>query len=264
MPKRLAQNMEDEVVRLYHDGFGTNTIAERIGVHRGTVQRCLKRQGVTLRKTSPYVHYDVHHFDHYTPSSCYWAGFIAADGYITPERASLVLHLSEKDAVHSRLFATTIGLPEDRVAIDKDGSCRLTVCGEWYVDQLLTNFHIGPNKTTRTIIPNLPQEMLPHFVRGYFDGDGAVLPGSDVSCINFTSCSGQMLVGLQELFFELGVRLKSRNHVPPIQNGVQMSYSGKNAGLIVEWMYKESTPCLRLQRKYEKCLECFPWAFRQP
>ena len=32
-------------------------------------------------------------FDTYTPESCYWAGFIAADGYIRDDRDATTIHL---------------------------------------------------------------------------------------------------------------------------------------------------------------------------
>lgn len=43
---------ENDIVSLYTSGTSTNDIAKKYGVTRGTIVRCLKRNGVTLRKGS--------------------------------------------------------------------------------------------------------------------------------------------------------------------------------------------------------------------
>lgn len=55
-------------------------------------------------------------------------------------------------------------------------------------------------------------------------------------------------------FHHLGVNLKSKNDVPPIQNKSgcgQISYSGKNAKIVLDWLYKNSDEKMRLTRKFE-------------
>lgn len=49
--------------------------------------------------------------------------------------------------------------------------------------------------------------------------------------------------------------------VPPIQNPIngvgQISYSGKNAKQILDWLYKDSDYLTRLDRKYKRYLDYF-------
>ena len=94
--------------------------------------------------------------------------------------------------------------------------------------------------------------MIRHFVRGVFDGDGCVT-GSERTVVSFTSASPKFMSSLQKLIYtEVGVRLKGKNLYPPVQNGKQISYSGRNAELILSWMYDSSAKSSRLDRKFNR------------
>lgn len=243
-----------KMTQLYNDGIGTNTIAKVLNKHRSTIQKWLMRSNIPLRKASPRHKYNINFFSHYTPESCYWAGFIMADGCI--RETTLHIKLANKDREHLQKFLNAI---QSDYPINGTIYSTVDISGQWFLSDLKNNFGIIPRKTFVTKFPNIPVNMRPHFIRGLIDGDGSI-------CL--TSCPTLSLVGTTELLTEissifstLGVKLKSGNLTPPIQvknkNIGHMSYSGKNAKLILTWLYANSTPSTRLDRKYKRFISLF-------
>lgn len=243
------------MIQLYESGTGTNEIAKRFNVHRSTVQQSLKKSSIKLRKRSPSHHYDVRFFSRYTPESCYWAGFIMADGCI--RRTCLHIKLANKDRGHLRKFLDSIRA--DYQIRDHSNYCTIDVSGPWFLHDLKTKFGIVPRKTFITQYPDIPSRFDKHFIRGLLDGDG---------CITRTTCPSLNFAGTKKLLSTiahklraLGVHLKSGNEVPPFQrtnkNIGHIHYSGENAKLILRWIYQNSNNLLRLDRKHEKYQKLF-------
>ncbi len=129
MPNKIDEKIEKDIIDLYNDGYGTMEISQKCGVHRATVQRVLQRNNIDLRKRTP-VHYDIHFFDEYNENSCYWAGFIAADGYVRSDRAAVTIHLASADYEHLLKLAK---LTDDTVAVIP---CSIVTVGEEVVTEV--------------------------------------------------------------------------------------------------------------------------------
>ncbi len=249
MSPKIKSFIESKIVSLYDDGYRVLYLCKLFSIHRGTVQAVLKRNGVELRKSSPKYLFNTKFFDEYNRSSSYWAGFIAADGHIRSDRSLLHIKLSLKDIDHLDKFKKAIGFEGNVHSNHK--YCYIDICGKWYPEALKVNYNIGPRKTNSIEFPEIPSRLISSYIRGYFDGDGCI---TVTSCptINFTSGSISMLSSIQEIFYDNGIRIKSKNRVPPIQAGKQISYSGENAKKILDWIYKGSTETERLDRKYNR------------
>lgn len=240
------------MIQLYESGIGTNEIATIFHHHRSTIQKWLKKSSIKLRKRSPTYHYNNKFFSKYTPESSYWAGFIMADGCI--RRTTVHIKLANKDKPHLQKFLDAIN---SNYNINGREYCTVDISGQWFIQDLQTNFGIVPRKTFVTTYPNIPSKFDSHFIRGLFDGDGS---------ITYTTCPSINFVGTEELlnalarkFKCLGVNLKSGNEYPPFQrtngNIGSIHYSGKNAKLILDWLYQGKNICL--DRKYERYVELF-------
>lgn len=258
MKQRICGQKVEDIITMYNIGHGTMYIAHTLKISRSTVQKYLLKRGVTLRKTSPRFVYNIKFFEKFNKKSAYWAGFIAADGYIRPKRATLHIKLSNVDYDHLLKFCKEIQyhyLPKESKS---NNYCYIDVCGTWFIDDLKKNFDLSSNKTMNIkIYDKIPKKYLSHFVRGHFDGDGCVTY-TTVPSISFTGASQLMLNQLKILFRDsLKIKLKSRNDSPPISNGRHIQYSGKNAYRILKWMYSGSEEGTRLNRKYNKFLELF-------
>lgn len=252
MPKRISQELELKIIKDYNDGYGTNCLAEKYNLNRSTIQRCLIRNNINLRRVSPYSHYDVHFFDNYNKESCYWAGFIAADGYIRDDRDSTVIHLCNDDISH--LYKLKELTKFEGNIINSNKECSINFAGTWFGENLYKNYGLTPRKTYDVYISeNIPKNMLKHFIRGYFDGDGCISDCKGYPMINFSSGSITLLNQLIEIFKDLGISLQTKTKSPEIK-GIQIRYTCSNAMKILKWMYEDSTYLTRLDRKYNKYL----------
>lgn len=252
IPKKIDDEMEHLIALDYKNGYGTNYLTEKYGIHRSTIQRCLLRNGIELRRGSPYKHYNINFFDEYNPESCYWAGFIASDGYVRNDRDAVCLHICNDDISHLYKIKELTNY-EGNISNSKR-ECSITFCGKWFSEKLFDNYNITPRKTHNiTISDKIPKEMLKHYIRGYFDGDGCISDNNGYPHIDFSSSSEKLLKQLIGIFQDIGVQLQTKKGQPEI-NGIQINYSCSNAMKILKWIYKESTYLTRLDRKYNKYL----------
>lgn len=257
--RRYSHNFEEKIINDYINGIGTISISKKYNLNRGVVQTILKRNNVKLRRVSPWKKsYNINFFDTYTKESCYWAGFIAADGNVRKDRNSINIHLQLSDLSHLEKFAKMIDF---KGTIEKsDNSCRIAIDGEWYVKALEKNFDIKPQKTFNISFPiNMPKEFLSDYLRGYFDGDGCISNGAkDCLHISFTSGSTTFLNQCIEYFYNLGIKIRksklNSTEKPIIQKNITIDYTCTNALKILNHLYKNSNENTRLTRKYNKYL----------
>jgi len=267
--KEITLEMRSTVLAEYQKGAGTCEIAEKLNVKRWVPWRILSDAGVQLRRKSVYKKkYNQQFFDEYSPESAYWAGFILADGNITRNSSLLQMSLSNVDESHLLKFCEAIGLENK---LTPDGDCvRMSVSGKHVCQSLADNFGVYPRKSNVCVFPEqIPKHLWSHFIRGVFDGDGCVTHGTYLNkkseqkhnlVINFTG--SVELLSFLKTFFHNDMNIiaggRSVTGVPPIhlvgknkQTG-QMSYSGQNAVVILDWFYEKSNNAIRLDRKFDK------------
>lgn len=248
-----------KMISLYMSGLGTNKIAKILGFHRSTIQYNLIKSGIELRKKSPLSFYDVTYFDKYSPDSCYWAGFIYADGNVAKNNSYVNIHLAGVDLEAIEFIAKATKF-EGNIEKCKDSSVRIYFNGEWFPNSLKKLYGIIPKKSKKGDMPkNLSENDFRNFLRGFYDGDGSI---SRPSCplISFTS-NLRDLEYLVVFFHEkLNIVLKQKHKYARIQNRGcygQAAYAGKNAKKILDWLYEGSNEETRLRRKYERYKEYF-------
>lgn len=254
MPTRINKEIENNVVDLYNEGYGVMELSDKYKIHRCTIQRILKRNNIKLRKRTP-SHYNIHFFDEYNVDSCYWAGFIAADGYVRSDRANVSIHLSKTDLGHlKKLEKLTNYIGKTAVY---ENECCLSFAGQWFRDALANNFDIYPKKTFDIRISDkIPKDMIPHFLRGYMDGDGSIVKFENYLRVNFTSGSNVLLNQIIDYMYDIGIKVHNETNKAKIQpSSYSISYSCKNALQVLDLLYANSTDFTRLDRKYQIYLQ---------
>lgn len=122
-----------------------------------------------------------------TELQAYLLGFYAADGSIDEKRKTLRIELQKEDSEIVYLFKDTISqdarlyTTEEREFLGPKGKL-IHAHGNIGVDitsaQLcisLVNLGIGYRKSWKELkLPNIKSELIKHFIRGYFDGDGCI------------------------------------------------------------------------------------------
>jgi len=154
-------------------------------------------------------------FDELNEKSCYWLGFLYADGFVRKRKSSeLRLKLKDSDKSHIERFIEDLGsnTPIKYYSDAKINCCYVSINSNKLVDRL---FELGcvQNKTQKIRIPNISDNLINHFIRGYFDGDGSISrvknrPNSYVISI----CSNKKFIDDLYKFFNFGYVLNYDNY----------------------------------------------------
>lgn len=116
-----------------------------------------------------------------TEQKAYWLGFLYADGYVGKNNNKVTLALSFRDRNHIELFAKDINSEypiKDKIIksgkfIDKKYSILTIISNKTKTD--LIKHGCFNNKSLILKFPTtVPNDLINHFIRGYFDGDGSV------------------------------------------------------------------------------------------
>jgi hypothetical protein len=134
---------------------------------------------------------NIHYFDEWTPDMAYILGFMFADGSITKRLCDMIIGVAVKDLAVLKFIQNetknTRELRHYRPHVDKDGcqhqeSVYLTLSSMVLVRRLM-ELGLKPRKTYNDDpFPAVPDDVMPHFIRGYFDGDGAAFVACDGRC----------------------------------------------------------------------------------
>lgn len=105
--------------------------------------------------------------------SSYWAGFIAADGYIkTSPRHELRIGLQRRDMGHLQNFCADIGF-DGKISEDAKQCCHVTICAAYqFTHDLDKIFNIRTRKTFTLEPPHLSGSNALAYSIGVIDGDG--------------------------------------------------------------------------------------------
>lgn len=181
----MNEKDKKSIIEEYQKGASSVKLAEKYGYKAPTICSMLKRNGISRRsnkENSRKYHYDVNYFENIdTPDKAYWLGFIYADGYIHGQNNNKLLGiaLSEKDTEHLEKFRKSLQSDSPiRIYNASPGNsysdnryCRIQLFGEKIYNDLVTH-GVVEHKTLKITPPELSEELIPHFIRGYFDGDG--------------------------------------------------------------------------------------------
>ncbi len=189
------------------------------------------------------VNYDF--FKKWTPDMAYVLGFFAADGYLTLNRRGgqfWCIQITDKDLLQSiRAVLQSKHKISERLGRGKP-LYRLQI-GSVEMCSDLRRLGFKERKADSMSIPNVPQKYLPHFTRGYFDGDGNIWTGlihkkrrtsTRVLFTAFTSCSIAFLDQLKVKLAEVctgGCVYKSK------RNYARLQYSSQDSLKLYGFMY---------------------------
>ena len=192
-----------------------------------------------------------------TEEKSYWLGFLYADGYVRMKdgrSGELKLKLKKSDKGHIELFRKCIGSTHKII----DGISKVVVSGRTYESECsslsiyntkivkdLTKHGCMNKKTFKITFPNLREDLVRHFIRGYFDGDGSIYDNEKRASFSFVSGSIKFLQELENIMIKDNIVNKIK------QQGISISWSKKKTILnFYHYIYDNST--IYLKRKKEK------------
>ena len=155
-------------------------IAGDLQIDRHRLSNLMKEAGIEIRKNGRKYIFNENYFeDINTEEQAYWLGFLAADGRIN--RRTLKINLNIRDKKHLEKFATTLNSNLIVKEIPGTSYGEGTAMASLEINSIkmvadLAKYGVIPNKSLILKPPILPPELERHWIRGYLDGDGSIIP----------------------------------------------------------------------------------------
>lgn len=184
----FEQEEIDDIVDLYcNQCKSMSAIARIYNVDSSVIKRQLLSKGIEITSNNRYKSRKVNQnffevID--TEEKAYWLGFIYADGCVskTSNQDRFEIKLKRTDLDHVEKLKKSLqsehkicfGVTDNEFG--KCEYCSLNIVNQKLVDDLVSK-GVFYNKSNILEPPNssqLPLELVHHFIRGYFDGDGSV------------------------------------------------------------------------------------------
>lgn len=174
-----------------------------------------------------------------TPKTAYAVGFILADGSINDWRVKL----ANTNPIILAKVRNALGFSHT-LRLERKGPhdyFQVTITNKALASELRT-IGILPNKSLTARLPNVPDELFNHFLRGYFDGDGTAkyTPRHGLT-VRFVSGSCMLLEELAERLHRLlGVRLAPVCHDRGRPTANRLCYNCRDAERLGDYMYRDA------------------------
>ena len=245
-----------------------SAISEETGFEKATLHQWIRKFNIDVDKHY-YRKYDFNekYFDEInTEYKAYFLGFIMADGNVNKELGQLTINIQEQDGYILEELKKDLNTnaeikyskpEEDKGCKYRQGQASLSISSAYMCKKLLLH-GIGPKKSGKEILPDtIPQEFVPHFIRGFLDGDGHIdkdskkveLCSSSINILYSIKLFAEMIIGVDE--YKIVKYIKSYNN-----NMFYYKLYGDNAIKFLDIIYKDAT--IFLIRKHDTYLTYSP------
>lgn len=220
------------IVDRYEEGFSAEKLAEAYDVHPTTIRDIVIRSGGTMRsrREARTTHTDTSYFAEIdAPEKAYALGVIYADGNVAfrdgePSYGSIAQHV-DYSAWLKRLGALWGG---GVISGGRPNSVKVTIPGMNAAEHLVSHGVVQAKSNILTG-PTLPTELVPHFVRGYSDGDGYI--SAQKPRVDIASGSREFL----EWILQQTQAVSDTGSI----SGVRLTWAGSNCvPAILDWLYE--------------------------
>ncbi len=276
---------DEELIAMYNSGMSLKEIANIASGSKGAmvVRQKLQELGIDTSYSSNVSKYkekmsrafhiytlDENIFDSIdTEEKAYWLGFLMADGYNHEDRTSICLRLQAEDVEILEKFK--IFLKSNAPIYEFTRTTRVNKLLRKYKEVRVNSVHLSRQLAqlgciqgksyTLTFPTCVPNHLMNHFIRGYFDGDGciSIKPRNNrrgrslVYQLTIAGKEDVMLEMQNYIVKETGVS-KTKLEYPKNNFAKMIHYGGRKVVTkVLNYLYKDAT--IFLKRKHDKYLE---------
>ncbi len=251
-------------------------IAPLYGVSYKTINRWRHKLKITTRPQSECMrmrhrrdsiyYMDEPFLDKWSPELAWLLGLLFADGHIGTDRSRTML--TAKD---TKFLEQVRDLLKSNFRIEYAATTPQLIINRMDRVEKFERYGITKSKTYTATFPFVPIEFIHHFVRGFLDGDGCIsIRGNHEVSIGFEisskSFADSLFIIIQEIpnITNPYFTTRDRTNNPPRTDShwnihsTRPIYSirlwGNNARIFINWLYQDSYPLIRMERKYNKAL----------
>lgn len=242
-------------------------MAKREGISRHILTKWFKKLNVKIINNHNRVKFNNHIFDCIdTEEKAYWLGFIFADGYISyspldNNKKSLYtfeISLQALDYMHLLKFNkfienenTSLKINNFKVNDKQFKRCRVYLTNKHFWN-VLNSYGCTPRKSLTLKFPDIKifksKDLIRHFIRGYFDGDGCLTYHKYIKIIS-PACE---FIGtnnfLNAIIKYSKIKGKFRHDKRHSDNTWILEYNKENGIKLINYLYDKST--IYLDRKF--------------
>ena len=184
--RQLSNSEIQDIITRYQNGESNCKLRKNYKLQFEDIRNLLIENGVTPRthrESRLTYHWNENYFNQIdTSDKAYWLGFIYADGFITKKTNGnpvFGLTLAEReplDKLNQCLESNKpIGYYKKKGSYSEDSYEYKLAFHSTQMVADLEKWGCIENKTFKLRFPDfLSEDLIPHFIRGYFDGDGSV------------------------------------------------------------------------------------------
>ena len=223
--RHLSSEEIQEIVSLYQEGASSNKLQRQFRLQHSDIKEILLAQGIQVRthreSRIKYKRNENYFSQIDTPDKAYWLGFIYADGFITKKTTGnpvFGLTLGEKEPLEklNQCLESNKPIGEYRkVSSYSENSIEYKLAfnsSRMVAD--LEKWGVVENKTFKLQFPTFLQEnLIPHFIRGYFDGDGSVFLHIQKANNREYVMLGVQLAGIEQFLKELAGHIDAKTKI---------------------------------------------------
>ncbi len=200
--------------------------------------------------------YDKKFWNNYNPITMYWAGFIAADGYIYEKTNTLKIEVQVKDRVILETFALDTkhtGKIFDIIRPDKNSyTVKTSITSPIWIKALREKFGLFQGKTKYIEPPRINNfNLLTKWLQGYTDGDGCIYINSKNNLyIKYVSSSKILIEWIKNYFEDFGFKVIAKpSKIKDYNTYYEFSIGGVKAAQFV--LLINSLSGFKLERKWK-------------
>lgn len=179
--KKLTEDQELEVVELYLSKHSAESIGKKFGISTTPIFSILKRKEIPVRNRSKARQTYALNEDYFeqidSPEKAYILGVLYTDGNNFRKANRVALGMNDLDVV--TFFKNQLECNKPIYIVSKDGEnlhYRMDITNKKISEDLEALGCIS-NKSHQLLFPDskiLPEEYIPNFLQGAFDGDGCI------------------------------------------------------------------------------------------
>ena len=262
---KVSEEIKQKIIEDYKNNVSLRNLEKKYNVSRSTISSYLEKIDIKKIKGNHYRKY-FHDEDFFekidSEEKAYWLGFMFADGYIVDNEKrygqdAFGLALA-KDSIDSlekfkKSIKATNPITWDTSKKGSQPQGRLLMRSQKTVNDLIDKGCVKQKSLILQPPKNIPDDLIRHFIRGFFDGDGSLIryertKNSIAYSINITS-TYEMVKWIKQVF-QIG-------QIFPEKRREQTWYFtvGGNQQVIKLYHYLYDEATIWMDRKYNRFQE---------
>ena len=258
---RLSEDVEKQIVKEYLNGVARHQIRKEFNISDSKVVSVLSKYDINKLRTIQQSNIakfklNENYFDKQNSHMAYVLGMLASDGTISKTNM-IGIELQQSDYKILQNIQHDMGLEREIKFYETSRgykNCKLYFYSR-YIKDKLAEYGIVNNKTysDKFVFPNLQDEFIPHYIRGYFDGNGCVKKTGNSLTFQIDCPSKDVIDKIKDFFTSKNINCNVCSAKKTNIDLYRLYAYGDNARKIFDIIYKDKDN-LFLDRKYEKYL----------